>query len=170
MEDKNDIIFTKEECDLIIKESKTSVEFGIKIPIPKKDHEFDWFFIRPNDKTQWIFDKLYKYIETELGVKVTKQIERIMLNHYKVNGRFFAHQDEYHKNEVFTLVINLNENYEGGEFKLYNPEFTLNKKTGNAVLIDNKRVHEVLRVTSGERWSIVAFFLRKDLIQNKKLL
>jgi hypothetical protein len=170
MKDKNDIIFTKEECEKIITQTSSSIEFGTKTPIPKKDHEFDWFFIKPNNNTQWIFDRIYRYIEIELNCKVTKQIDRIMVNHYKLNGRFFKHQDEYHKNEVFTLVINLNEEYEGGEMKLYNPDFIIDKKYGNGCLFDNKRIHEVLKVTDGERWSMVAFFLRKDLFENKKLL
>ena len=55
------------------------------------------------------------------------------------------------------MGVCLNDNYDGGEFVLYNPEEQLPKETGNIYTFPSVRLHEVKKIIKGERWSIIGF-------------
>jgi hypothetical protein len=169
MEDFNEIIFTKEECDKII-----SYTFNLsktrQTKTEKRLVSFESCFLTPSIETNWIFDKLYSFLETKLNVSIVQPLENIMINRYDIGDEFEKHKDLYIKNQIYNIIVNLNEEYDGGDFKLYLPDFTLTKKTGNASIFENTRIHSVEKVTSGYRISMIAFFLRNNLKKSNKLL
>jgi len=62
----------------------------------------------------------------------------------------------------------LNNDFEGGDFKLYNPnEIILNKEIGNGYLFDVKIEHEITPLKNGERYSLI-WFLQNEHIENKR--
>jgi hypothetical protein len=59
----------------------------------------------------------------------------------------------------------LSDDFEGGDFKFYNPgECTLLKKIGNTYVFDTRIEHEILPILSGERYSLL-WFLQKEHIK-----
>jgi predicted 2-oxoglutarate/Fe(II)-dependent dioxygenase YbiX len=64
----------------------------------------------------------------------------------------------------------LNDDFQGGDFKLYNPnEYTLNKVIGNAYIFDARIDHEITPVLNGERYSLL-WFLQKDHLTKKTII
>ena len=64
----------------------------------------------------------------------------------------------------------INDNYDGGEFVLYDPEEPLAKETGNIYTFPSQRMHEVKEILEGERWSIIGFLHIDNLDFPKKSL
>jgi predicted 2-oxoglutarate/Fe(II)-dependent dioxygenase YbiX len=162
-------LFTKEECDAIILYASNYQKNRQKI-IPGRNTAFEAYYMTPNNDNEWVFQRMYDFLENELGVKVTHSLDKIMINNYKINDSFDKHQDLYFKNQIYNVAVNLNENYEGGEFELFEPHFLIEKKAGNACIFENTRWHGVKPILNGERWSMIAFFLKDNIDKNKKLI
>ena len=64
----------------------------------------------------------------------------------------------------------MNDNYNGGEFVLYNPELILPKKQGSIYTFLSARMHEVKEILNGERWSIIGFLHIENIELNKTLI
>ena len=162
-------LFTKEECDAIILYTYHIIK-GTQRKIPGRNTSFQSCYITPNNDNEWVFQRLYDFLENHIGVKVTHSLDKIMINNYKIGDSFDKHQDLYFKNQIYNVAVNLNEEYEGGEFELFEPYFLIEKKAGNACIFENTRWHGVKPITSGERWSMIAFFLKDNLSKNKSLI
>jgi predicted 2-oxoglutarate/Fe(II)-dependent dioxygenase YbiX len=76
-----------------------------------------------------------------------------------------------YKNQYFNIGVCLNEDYVGGDFVLYEPEYTiLPKKTGEIYTFKHSYDHEVLEVTEGHRWSLIGFYFYEHLDFKKEIL
>jgi predicted 2-oxoglutarate/Fe(II)-dependent dioxygenase YbiX len=65
----------------------------------------------------------------------------------------------------------LNDDYTGGEYIVYDPEYIIPKEIGVPYVFEANRDHEVKIVTSGTRRSVVMFITHEDVISsNNKLL
>ena len=66
----------------------------------------------------------------------------------------------------------LNGNFDGGDFKLYNPnEYILNKKIGNTYIFDVRIDHEITPILDGERYSLLWFLQNEHIkIEINKLI
>ena len=76
-------------------------------------------------------------------------------------GFFHAHRDNLSPataHRRFGLTVNLNGGYEGGELRFpeYGPDL-YRPRAGAALLFSSSLLHEVLPVTSGERFSLLSF-------------
>ena len=73
---------------------------------------------------------------------------------------------------MYAIGVLLNDNFDGGDFKLYNSdEYTLNKQVGNTYIFDAKIDHEITPVLSGERYSLLWFLQNKHIkSQTNKLI
>lgn len=77
---------------------------------------------------------------------------------YKLNSSIHPHSDH----SPFTygsITLNLNEDYEGGEFCFFNNQYQVKLKQGEALIFpaDYFWIHEVRPVTSGNRYSLNSF-------------
>ncbi len=169
MKDFNQIIFTENECNTII-DFTSNLPKGKQVRTAKRAVSFGSSFLTPSDKTNWIFDRLYSFLESNLNVKIVSPLESLMINRYDIGDEFEIHKDLYFKDQIYNIVVNLNEEYEGGDFKLYLPDFTLNRKAGSACIFENTRLHGVDKITNGHRFSMIAFFLRSNLEKSNKLV
>ena len=88
------------------------------------------------------------------------------LNKYDVGGYMSKHCDNIHHShgQTFgypqaTVLLFLNENFEGGEFLVSEEQPTI--KTGEALIFPSNFMfpHEVKEVTKGTRWSIVSWLM-----------
>ena len=170
---KEKILFSKEECDYIINLSKELDElkpYGYKDSVDNEKITIRYcvWVINRNDKTQWIFNKIHTYFENETNLKIKKELDKIYIHKYIEGQKFEKHADTYYKTQIHNVVVCLNNNYDGGEFVLYNPELILPKKQGSIYTFLSARMHEVKEILNGERWSIIGFLHIENIEINKK--
>jgi hypothetical protein len=172
---KEKILFSKEECDYIINLSKELDEvkpYGYKDNVNNENLKISYsvWTLDRDDKTQWIFDKIYTYFENETSLKIKKELDKIYIHKYTKGQRFAKHNDTHYKTQIHNIGVCLNDNYNGGEFVLYNPEFILPKKQGSIYTFLSARMHEVKEILNGERWSIIGFLHIENIEINKILI
>ena len=168
------ILFNKEECDCIINLSK---ELDEDKPYGYKDDNkenikisYSVWVINRNNKTQWIFDKIHTYFENKTNLKIKKELEKIYIHKYIEGQQFEKHADTLYKTQIHNVGVCLNNDYDGGEFVLYNPEEQLPKELGNIYTFPSQRMHEVKKIIKGERWSIIGFLHFENIELNKTLI
>lgn len=81
---------------------------------------------------------------------------------YRTGERYTQHVDS--SSEVFRTVscsISLNDGFSGGEFSFFNGAYNRIAPKGSAILFPSNFMypHQILPVTSGERYSIVTWFI-----------
>jgi hypothetical protein len=162
------ISFTKYECEQIINLSKI-------LPKVERDESprpisYDFYSIGWNDETKWIFDRMDSYFTETTGIKVLKSLDAIHLFDYSVGDKFGRHRDTYYTGQVWNIGVCLNDDYEGGDFVLYNPNKTIPKIQGEIYTFECKHEHEVLEVTKGNRWSLIGFYFYEHLNLKPSLL
>lgn len=80
---------------------------------------------------------------------------------YKEGTNINAHSD--HRDYTYgSISFNLNDDYEGGEFKFFNGSYTVPLKQGDALIFpaDYFWLHEVSTITKGARYSVNSFILK----------
>tara|TARA_R100001509_G_scaffold161201_1_gene130057 strand:- start:1267 stop:1836 length:570 start_codon:yes stop_codon:yes gene_type:complete len=107
------------------------------------------------------YQKIFPSLHQEL------KFESINLLKY-VKGNFYKkHTDAFHQvNRQLSFIINLNEDYEGGELIFYYPhnqQFAYSKvelKTGDLIMFPSNFMypHSVEPIISGTRYSVVCWF------------
>lgn len=172
---QQEILFSKEECDYIINLSKELDEdkpYGYKDDVNNENLKISYtvWVINRNNKMQWIFDKIHTYFENKTNLKIEKELEKIYIHKYIEGQQFEKHADTYYKTQIHNVGVCLNNDYDGGEFVLYNPEEKLPKETGNIYTFPSQRIHEVKKIIKGERWSIIGFLHIDNLESPKKSL
>jgi predicted 2-oxoglutarate/Fe(II)-dependent dioxygenase YbiX len=165
----NEPLFTKEECSKIIEYTNLLKERR-QTPSSNRFVSYSHYTPELNSDTDWIYKRLNSYIESILNVTIIKEVDRIMINKYKIGDGFEKHQDLYFKNQIFNIAVHLNDEYEGGEFTFYDPDFTMSKFVGAAYGFDNVRWHEIKPITKGERWSMIAFYTSENVKAKTKLV
>jgi hypothetical protein len=168
--------FSKGECDYIINLSNSLDKIN---PFGKSDHmsknktfkvKYDVWPINRNEKTQWIFDKIQTYFINKTNIKIKKELDKIYIHKYIEGQQFGKHADTYYKTQIHNVGVCLNNDYDGGEFVLYNPEEQLPKESGVIYTFPSVRLHEVKEILKGERWSIIGFLHTDNLDLPKKSL
>jgi hypothetical protein len=165
---KEKILFTKQECDLILKKY-------IDIPINKSE-DTDTMKYKSKDidynADKWIIDRFINWIENELNIKIeisdSKEFE-FYLQSYKTGDLFTKHEDNIY-NRVYSCGLLLNNTFKGGEFIVYTPNdemLLFNKIIGNCYLFEANLFHEVTKITEGNR-SVVLIFFRNSQITFKR--
>ena len=135
---------------------------------------------------QWIYDTIWSYMESaniQAGWKYDiRYAESMQITRYKKGGFYQFHKDgkndhisayDCPENEFLhgyvrklSMIVLLNENYEGGEFQfvtykrekcnITTPEFN---KTGMIIVFPSDVEHRVAPVTKGIRYSLVIWFV-----------
>lgn len=159
--------FTLEECNKII--SLSSILEGKRREGDSKYRErvspyitYKFWTIPRGNNTQWIFDRLNLGFEYYTGHKVVEELDKVILHEYVEGDGFAKHNDIYQEDQFFNIGVNLTDNYQGGEFILYDPDELVGEKAGELYGFHHTRFHEVKKITKGTRWSIVAFYFYKS--------
>ena len=156
---KEKILFSKEECDKIFLYNDTHITNWIM-----HDRKYNSQPIGYSLETNWLFDKLKKFVEENTNIKINTIKETIHFHKFTKDDWFGKHND-IRDDRVYAVGVLLNDNFEGGDFKLYNPiEQTLNKVVGNTYLFDVRIEHEITPILDGERFSLL-WFLQKENIK-----
>ena len=96
-----------------------------------------------------------------------RQLNQVDLLKYTPNGKYEIHVDhDLLSQRTLTCIINLNEDYEGGDFIFCNPvtneEYKRVKcKTGTIIFFPSSFLfpHKISPVTKGKRYSIVSWLI-----------
>lgn len=153
------VLFSKEECDFIISHNDTHITNW-----RMTDRKYDSQSINHSLETNWLFDKLKTFVEEDNNIKIKSIKKTIHFHKFRKSDWFGKHNDEK-DGRVYAVGVLLNDNFQGGDFKLYNPnEQTLNKELGNTYLFDVRIEHEITPILQGERYSLL-WFLQKENIK-----
>ena len=165
---KQKILFTEEECELILKKY-------IDTPINKIE-DTDTMKYKSKDidynVDKWILDRFINWVENELNIKIelsnSKEFE-FYLQSYKAGDLFVKHIDNIY-NRVFACGLLLNNTFKGGEFVVYTPNdeiMLFNNTIGNCYLFEANLAHEVKEIIEGNR-SVILIFFRNSQITFKR--
>lgn len=164
-------MFTKEECEKIILLSKSFKMEDSKAYFKDNDDiQYLVCNVKRDDNTDWIFEKLLNFFSDKTGIKIRKSLDILHIHNYKKGNSFKKHKDSLYPTQIHNIGVCLNDDYDGGEFVLYEPYEMLPKKQGEIYTFESLRLHEVKKIESGERWSIIAFLhienieLKRDLL------
>jgi hypothetical protein len=131
------------------------------------DRNYNSYPIDYNENTKWIFNKLKNFFETDTGIKIIKTKKQIHLHKF-VKGDWFGKHNDIRDNRLYTIGVLLNDDFEGGDFRLYDTsEIKLNKIIGNAYIFDVGIQHEITPIINGERYSLL-WFLQNEHIEIKR--
>jgi alkylated DNA repair dioxygenase AlkB len=169
---------THEECDGLINEfEQRKEEFYIEISknsktnkvedsnykvISLKPHTNSFNFIK--EKTNIAINSWIHYLDQPKYFFTDALKDNLKFSHsyrimkYETGASIHPHSD--HELGIYSSIsFNLNDNYEGGEFKFFNGNYTIPLSKGDALIFpaDFFWVHEVTKVTKGERYSINSF-------------
>ena len=160
------ILFSKKECESIV--------WNINENIANFDMTNRKYHSQPINyslENKWLFDKLKYFFEFETGLKIIKNKEEIHFHKF-VKGNWFDKHNDVRDERLYAIGVSLNDNFEGGEFKLYNPnEIILNKEIGNTYIFDVTIMHEITPILEGERYTLLWFLQKEHIkIETNKLI
>ena len=113
----------------------------------------------------WLFDRLKEHLPPEMfGCPLEGLNERIRFYRYGPGHYFTPHRDGIlnlpdGRMSCLTLLIYLNDGFEGGETTFRDLEETIIPKPGMALLFQHRLVHEGKTVTAGRK-----YVLRSDVM------
>lgn len=137
----------------------------------KQDRSYQ-FHILPNNQNG-IVSKLCAWFEMESGEKLINKNTYLFLHKYEVGDFFDKHIDEAvidNKNRAYVVGFHINDDYEGGTYKLYNPDFIIDKTPGVPYFFKSNRLHEITKITNGTRKSALMFINYEDLYRKSNLI
>ena len=172
---------TYDECDRLINEFEQRKNTSVKESSANynthaiEESSFDVVPLLPytnnfnliKSKTQQAIDRYINYL-SKPGFFYTEALRlNLRFSHsyrimkYEEGASIHPHSD-HDTGTYASISFNLNENYEGGEFKFFNGKYTIPLKKGDALIFpaDYFWVHEVTPVTKNSRYSINSFILR----------
>lgn len=151
-------LFTPKECELIISLNKINSQSW-----KNNDRDYKSSSIILNNNTDWIFQKLKTFFEDATGNKIIKLKEEIHFHIFNTDDWFGIHNDS-RDSRLFSVGVLLNNNFSGGDFKLYNPnEIVLNKTIGNSYVFDANISHQVTPIETGTRYSLIWFIQNNNI-------
>jgi predicted 2-oxoglutarate/Fe(II)-dependent dioxygenase YbiX len=126
------------------------------------------FSILVND--EWgIITKLLDWFEKETGEKLKHKEHDLVIHKYNVGDYFQKHTDKNYKNRAWVVGFHINDEYEGGDYILYNPDGVIDKTVGIPYCFKSDRVHEITKITKGVRKSGLIFIDYEDLVKRNLL-
>ena len=147
-----EVLFTEDECNSIISLGKNNFQTWENL-----DREYKSASIRLDENTTWIFERLKTFFENHTKHPIIKLKEEIHFHIFNIDDWFGIHNDA-RDNRLFSVGVLLNDNFTGGDFKLYTSgELILNKTIGNAYIFDVNVPHEITPIKLGTRYSLIWF-------------
>jgi hypothetical protein len=155
------VLFTKEECESIILYNDTYITNWLM-----GDRKYNSQPINYSLETKWLFDRLKDFVERETNIEI-RIIKKTIHFHKFIKGDWFGLHNDVREKRLYAVGVLLSDNFEGGDFKLYNPnEIILNREIGNTYLFDVRIDHEITPILEGERYSLL-WFLENEHIKTK---
>jgi hypothetical protein len=164
------ILFTKEECDLLIDyRNRVKQTFSISGSDPNfSDISYKQWSIFRNSDLDFLFDKIISFAETSFDVKIENFKEESWIYQWEVNDGYGMHRDNV-KNRKFIIGVQLNDNYVGGDLMVNdgNQILIVDKTIGNCYTFESAILHGVSPIISGNRFNMLTFFPTYNIKHNK---
>ena len=168
-----DKMFTEDECQLILgigllEPLKPALAPGLRINPEFRSSMVN--FLYPLEQHDWIFDRFWTVVGHEEGLT---RLSFLQSTEYDASygGCCKNHRDTdnfYHPTNTSSLVRKMTvvaqltdpHFYEGGELLMYDPVEPVygSRDRGSAIVFPSHMLHSVTKVTSGTRYSLVAWF------------
>ena len=163
---KEKILFSKEECESIISYNDTYITNWVM-----DNRKYNSQPINYSLDTKWLFDKLKEFVERETKIEF-RSIKKQIHFHKFVKADWFGKHNDIRENRLYAVGVLLSDDFEGGDFKLYNPnEIILDKVIGNTYLFDVRIDHEITPILQGQRYSLLWFLQNEHIkIKTNKLI
>lgn len=157
-------VLTDEECEYIKKQAKPQLKASTIDKTMRLDKR-----VR-SSKTAWLEGDNDPTIESimlrcaQILNSPRENCECLQVVHYEPGGFYIPHQDASHEQDnmrKYTLLISLNDEYDGGETVFPNIDKQYTLKKGDALLfhtlnnygfMDERAVHGGAPVLNGEKW------------------
>jgi hypothetical protein len=112
----------------------------------------------------WFCSKIYAEAR-EIDLPGDKLSKNFVLNRYDTGKSMGPHIDAYNEDESnlkFSLVIYLNDNYEGGEINFPKQSFSVKPKAGSLIIFPSgdPYFHESRELVSGFKYMVPGFWLK----------
>ena len=111
-----------------------------------------------------IMNYCYVFYKAKFPLLKTEYLNQIDLLKYEVGGKYEKHVDHFFgSSRTLSFILNLNEEYEGGDFVFYDQKENEVKKikcnTGTVIFFPSNFLypHSVQPITKGTRYSIVGW-------------
>jgi Rps23 Pro-64 3,4-dihydroxylase Tpa1-like proline 4-hydroxylase len=178
---------TKDECEILLKYSLDNYKLknamvGEKEDLNKNARISDVAFINYSEKFPLLSDRFKELLYPHINVKGNElnfENNIYQFTEYKVGEFYDWHVDigsaEKQKKRYCSVVIQLNDDYDGGELQLKmghekNETITLKRGVGNLFVFLSSIIHRVAPVKNGVRYSLVNWFETKPIENYKKTL
>jgi Rps23 Pro-64 3,4-dihydroxylase Tpa1-like proline 4-hydroxylase len=179
-------LLTKEECDLILKFSLENLILNpatiVGYDSPNHDtRKSNVVFYPYYKKFPFILEKISKLLDENITIKgfdLDYKNSEFQFTEYK-DGDFFAWHKDITGNEITqhkrycSLVIQLNDEYDGGDLELKLSDDSImkvEKGIGNIIVFLSDIKHRVTGVKSGNRYTLVNWVGIKEINNYKKTL
>jgi predicted 2-oxoglutarate/Fe(II)-dependent dioxygenase YbiX len=172
------ILFSKEECDYLktLFNEDEFVRSDVTYDFKSSEHSknrtsYGVLIDASKDQKNLIQDRLKL-------IGVDSKLQSFSVLRYEVGQEFKRHTDNItkfgnkHTHRFKTIVIQLSDEdeYEGGELVIFDSDekLIISKKLGNVVCFFSHLEHQVNKIISGKRYSIVLWASKEDIISNNK--
>ncbi|MFM6983878.1 MAG: 2OG-Fe(II) oxygenase [Chitinophagaceae bacterium] len=140
---------TEDECNSLLLEAETSNNWKPQNPNTE-------IFILKSNSHKILID-IHKRISLLFDLGLHVQILR-MIHRTDKNSFWERHSDNSGGNEIkYGVVLYLNDNFEGGELYYPNLDLVIKPEKGMLVYHSGDEEHEVLKVISGNRYTLTSF-------------
>lgn len=175
-----DDILSPENCNLILNEYKNSLEWEdttvgsgevsknirncTEIPI-SSHHILEKNFEVRKDIDDVIFESVKNVISNYSNLIPTFKVDidsGYQLLRYKEGEFYIQHTDSFKEQQrSLSCSIQLNEDYDGGEFAFFDREVMIRTKPGSAIVFPSNFMypHEIMPVIKGTRYSIITWLV-----------
>jgi hypothetical protein len=169
------VCFSKEECDKIINltleiEGTHRDGNSKNVERPSEKISYTYYNIYKDKNVDWIFDRITDYLVLDNDIEIIKPFDIIHLHKYEEGNQFKRHRDIYYPNQILNVGVCLNDDYVGGDFVLYGPTQIIPKIAGTIYSFKNTREHEVTKIESGIRYSLIIFLYKENMKSSVSLI
>ena len=171
---KEEILFTKEECDKIISYANQWHNREISVDYNTKETKIGGKMLSNtliwNNENEWFAERIVNWVNGIPNIK--KIINNNIFTAYRnyKEGDYFIKHDDHIKNgaeRIYTIGVQLNskEDFIGGDFKIYssNNETIINFETGKVYIFESSTPHSVDMITKGNRITLMLFVEKQNL-------
>jgi hypothetical protein len=165
-----EIIFTNEECQKIIEFFKDTEDRILNNDTPGQTRvKYKGYLIKHTDNSEFLYTKLFEFFEKNTGKKIYTYPPEIYIMQYDEGDLFSQHTDDI-KERIYVMGIQLSNEYDGGDYIFYDSDGVkiVNKDIGNCYITSALLSHEVKKITSGTRYSLVAFVDKNSITDKTK--
>lgn len=144
----------------ILKDTRNCMEIGISF-----QHSLEKNFNVRKNLDNIVFESVRKVIDNYNALVPTFHIDidtGYQLLRYREGEFYIQHTDSFKEQQrSLSCSLQLNEDYEGGEFALFDREMMMRTKPGSAIVFPSNFMypHEIMPVIKGTRYSIITWLV-----------